>query len=61
MVLRATWPEESVTGRELLERIRAAEPEVSEEALNTIDAAIAADRAPKDKWTGCSLEPLTYG
>ena len=50
VVLRATWPEESVTGRELWERLRTAPPLLSEEELDAIDAANRADTPSVDKW-----------
>ena len=50
VVLRATWPEETVTGAELLERWRDEPPFLSEDACKAIEAAKSADRPPEDKW-----------
>ena len=50
VVLRASWPEETVTGGELLERSRAHGPFFSAEGLERIERLKAADRPPEDKW-----------
>jgi predicted CopG family antitoxin len=50
VVMRATWPELAVTGRELLERLRAEGPHLDEDEIDRIDAANRADAPPKDKW-----------
>lgn len=50
VVLRATWPEETVTGAELLERYRRHGPFFSEESLERIERLKAEDRPPEDKW-----------
>jgi predicted CopG family antitoxin len=50
VVLRATWPEESITGGELLERVRKTPPVLSNEILDAVDAAIGDDSAPRHKW-----------
>lgn len=50
VVLRATWPEETVTGAELLERYRRHGPFFTEEGLERIERLKAEDRPPEDKW-----------
>lgn len=50
VVLRATWPEETVTGAELLERYREHGPFFTEEGLERIERLKADDRPPEDKW-----------
>jgi predicted CopG family antitoxin len=50
VVLRATWPEKSVTGAELLEIYRKHGPFFSEEGLRIIEELKADDRPPEDKW-----------
>jgi predicted CopG family antitoxin len=51
VVLRATWPADTVTGRELLELYRSGRrPRLSEEALDELAAINAADAPPIDKW-----------
>lgn len=50
VVLRASWPEQTVTGAELLERRRARELLFTEECLQRIDRLKAEDRPPEDKW-----------
>lgn len=50
VILRASWPEETVTGRELLRRVRAEGATFSEESLQRIERLKAEDRAPEDKW-----------
>jgi predicted CopG family antitoxin len=50
VVLRATWPEKTLTGAELLERYRAHGPFFAEESLERIERLKAEDRPPEDKW-----------
>ncbi len=51
VVLRATWPGDTSTGRQLLELYRSGRrPLLSEEALDEIAAINAADKPPIDKW-----------
>lgn len=50
VVLRATWPEETLTGAALLERYRRSGPFFSEEGLRRIERLKAEDRPPEDKW-----------
>ncbi len=50
VVLRATWPEETVTGAELLERYRTHGPFFTEEGLERIERLKAEDRPPENKW-----------
>jgi predicted CopG family antitoxin len=51
VVLRATWPADTITGRELLELYRSGKrPKLSEEALDELAAINAADRPPEDPW-----------
>lgn len=50
VVLRATWPEETVTGAELLDRYRRLGPFFTEAGLARIERLKAEDRPPEDKW-----------
>jgi predicted CopG family antitoxin len=50
IILRAVWPEDSVTAGELLQRVRSTRPLLSEEPLDRIEEASKADTPPKDKW-----------
>ena len=51
VVLRATWPADTITGRELLELYRSGRrPRLSEEALDELAAINAADAPPDDPW-----------
>jgi predicted CopG family antitoxin len=50
VVLRATWPEDTVTGRDLLARRRG--PRFSEAELDSVDAVNRRDAPPEDKWAG---------
>lgn len=50
VILRATWPEDTITAKELLSRCREAGAHLSEADLDLIDEAKAADRPPEDKW-----------
>jgi hypothetical protein len=56
IVLRATWPEDTVTGRALLEhygtRATRQTPGLSEEELERILALKRRDAPPEDKWAG---------
>jgi predicted CopG family antitoxin len=51
VILRATWPEDTITATELLEYVRHSGPRLSDEALDAIEAADHADKPPEDKWT----------
>lgn len=50
VVLRASWPEETVTGAELLELYRRDGPFFTEEELDRIERAKTEERPPEDKW-----------
>ncbi|MEE8585181.1 MAG: antitoxin VapB family protein [Acidobacteriota bacterium] len=50
VVLRARWPEETVTGAELLARCRRSGAYFSAEELNRIEEAKREDLQPEDKW-----------
>ena len=52
VVLRATWPEETVTGRELLELWRRRGPFFEADDVERIEELKAADALPEDKWSG---------
>lgn len=50
VILRARWPEETVTAGELLRRYRERGGFLSEEDLDRIDELKARDAPPPDKW-----------
>ena len=50
VVLRASWPEETLTGAELLARYRENGPFFTEEELERIEQEKGEDRPPEDKW-----------
>ena len=50
VVMRARWPEQTVTGAELLELCRARGPLLSEEGIRMIEELKRDDRPPEDKW-----------
>jgi hypothetical protein len=52
VVLRARWPEQTVTAGELLELWREESPFLTEDESRAIEAAKKADRPPEDKWSG---------
>ena len=52
VVLRAQWPETTITGAELLKRCRESGPFLGEEGLSRIEELKVADRPPEDKWGG---------
>lgn len=50
VVLRATWPEDTITARELLGLVRTRGAGFSNEELDRIDALKHRDAPPEDKW-----------
>lgn len=50
VILRARWPEQTITGGELLRRLRERGPHFTEEQLDLIEQVNAEDRSPEDKW-----------
>ncbi len=52
VVLRATWPEDTITARELLVARRTHGPALSNDELDRIDALKRRDAPPEDKWAG---------
>jgi predicted CopG family antitoxin len=51
VILRARWPEDTVTGAELLERCREEGGHFTDTELDAMDAMKAAEAPPEDKWT----------
>ena len=51
VVLRASWAEDTITAKALLERLRKG-PRFSANEIDRIEALKQADREPEDKWTG---------
>ena len=51
VILRASWPERSITGAELLARYRDVGPFFSESELDAIEEVLRLDAPPVDKWT----------
>lgn len=52
VVLRATWPEDTITASGLLAMLDSSPPWFSAEELDAIDAAKRDDLPPEDKWAG---------
>ena len=52
VVLRASWPEDTVSARELLARMRRNRPWLTDSDLDAIAAIKAADPPPEDRWNG---------
>jgi len=50
VVLRARWPEDTMTGAELLERCRTKGATFTAAELEAIEAVKAADAPAEDKW-----------
>lgn len=50
VVLRATWPEDTVTSGEFLALWRAKGPCLTEDEWQQVDALKQLDRPPEDKW-----------
>jgi hypothetical protein len=51
-VLRAHWPEGSISGAELAKRYREEGPFFDEEELQRIERLKRGERPPEDKWAG---------
>lgn len=54
VVLRAQWPEDTLTGDELLARYREHGPFFDERTLQEVERALTADAVPEDKWSAGS-------
>ena len=52
VILRAEWPEDTITGRELLKVMEEHGAVYNATQLASVDEATAADRPPEDKWKG---------
>lgn len=50
VVLRATWPEDTITSRELLDRLRSGVRHFTTDELDRIDALKRHDDFPENKW-----------
>jgi hypothetical protein len=50
VVMRASWPEDTLSARELVAVSRSRRRLFSERALERIEAAKRGDAAPEDKW-----------
>ena len=51
VVLRATWPEDTITARDLLALARSRGARLSEAELDSVEALKRRDAPPEDKWT----------
>lgn len=51
VILRARWPEETITARDLLLWLRETGPHLSAAALDRIESLKRDERPPVDKWT----------
>ena len=52
VVMRATWPEDTITGRALLDMLGARRVHLRSEELDRIDEINQRDQPPEDKWAG---------
>ena len=52
IVLRATWPEDTMTAGNLLEMYKGASPRFSEAELDRMEVSMRTDQPPEDKWVG---------
>lgn len=50
VILRATWPDAALTAGEALEMLAQRPPLFSVQELDEMEAALAADQPPADKW-----------
>jgi hypothetical protein len=51
VVLRATWPEDTITGRALLDLHSSRREHLRDDELDLIEAVKRFDLPPEDKWT----------
>ena len=51
VILRATWPEDTITAAELLSRLDNTPAPFTAEELDAIERAKTEKREPEDKWT----------
>ncbi|MDD9990083.1 MAG: hypothetical protein OXQ31_27695 [Spirochaetaceae bacterium] len=52
VILRATWPEDTITAAELLDRLDRIPEPFTADGLDAIERAKAEQPEPEDKWTG---------
>ena len=52
VVMRATWPEDTITGRALLDLLGARRAHLRVEELDRIEELTQRDQPPEDKWAG---------
>lgn len=52
VVMRATWPEDTVTGRALLDLLGSRRVHLRADELDRIEEASQRDHPPEDKWAG---------
>ncbi len=52
VVLRATWPEDTITGRDLLALLTSRRAQFRADELDRIEVATHDDQPPEDKWDG---------
>jgi predicted CopG family antitoxin len=51
VVMRATWPEDTLTSRELLELYKGGRPHLPERLIDRVEALKRRDLPPANKWT----------
>ncbi len=52
VVLRASWPEDTITARGLLALLQSSPPWFTTDELDAVEAARRDDAPPEDKWAG---------
>jgi hypothetical protein len=52
VVLRATWPEDTVTAAGFLRLVRSRQARFSDDELDRVEEMKRLDQAPEDKWAG---------
>lgn len=52
VVLRATWPEDTITGRDLLALLASRRAHFRTDELDRTEVATRDDQPPEDKWDG---------
>ena len=50
VIMRASWPEDTITAAELLSRLNSGPAPFTADGLDAVDRAKAEQRAPENKW-----------
>ena len=56
VIMRATWPEDTITAAELLSRLDSGPAPFTADGLDAVDRAKAEQRAPENKWSSSAAD-----